>query len=99
LHDLQSAHKKWVEASLQQEGLERQSHWTGSIASGSKSFIEEVKNSLGFKAKGKFITGSKDHYQLREKVSAFGETSLHAVEAARTSDTGTTNTFDWREIS
>jgi putative transposase len=40
LLDLQSAHKKWVEASLHQDEFERQSHWTESIASGSKSFIE-----------------------------------------------------------
>jgi hypothetical protein len=35
----------------------------------SKSFIEEVKQSLGFKAKGKSITGSKDHYQLKDMPS------------------------------
>jgi hypothetical protein len=49
LQDLQSAHKRWIEASLQVNESERQSHWTESIASGSKVFIEEVKESLGFK--------------------------------------------------
>ena len=99
LHNFQSAHKRWVESSLQQDEPERENHWTESIASGSKSFIEEVKNSLGFKAKGKAITGSRDHYQLREKVSPFGDTSLPAVEAAQRSDAGTTHTFVWRKIS
>lgn len=79
--DLQSAHKRWAEASLQQGAPERESHWTESIASDSKSFIEEVKNSLGFKAKGKSITDGKDHFQLRENVSPFGATTSQAVEA------------------
>jgi hypothetical protein len=31
----------------------RQDEWTGSIAVGSKSFLEKVKALLGFKAKGR----------------------------------------------
>jgi len=99
LHDLQSTHKRWVEASLQQNASERQGHWTESIASGSKSFIEEVKNSLGFKAKGKSITAIKDQYQLKENVSFYGVTSLQTVEASQRSDDSSTNTFVWGEIS
>ena len=30
----------------------RQNEWTGSIAVGSKSFVENVKSVLGFKVKG-----------------------------------------------
>jgi len=84
---------------LPQDAPERQNHWTESIASGSKSFIGEVKRSPGFKTKGKSITGSKDDYQPREKVSTFGETSVQAVETAQRSDAGTTKTFVWRKIS
>jgi hypothetical protein len=46
--------------------------WTESTASGSKSFIEKVKKSYGFKVKGKAILAVKDHYQLNEYVSTFG---------------------------
>ena len=56
LQELQSVHKNWVKASLRHDEPERQSHWTQSIASGSKPFVEEVKKSLGFKARGKYIT-------------------------------------------
>jgi len=99
LTDLQSTHKKWVEAFLQQDAPERESHWTESIASGSKSFIEEVKKSLGFKAKGKSITDSKDHYQLRENVSPFGYPSLQEPGSTKRSDTVATNSFVWRVFS
>ena len=99
LLDLQSAHKRWIEASLRLGEPETEGHWTESIAAGSKSIIEEVKKSLGFKAKGRSITGSKDHCQLRENVSTFGNTSLHGPEPATWSDAGTTYTFLWRKIS
>ena len=51
LIDMQAAHKKWVEASLRMDVPERESHWTESIASGSRSFIEDVKRALDSKPK------------------------------------------------
>jgi REP element-mobilizing transposase RayT len=99
LLDLQAVHKRWIKVSLQADERERESHWTESIASGSKSFIKEVKQSLGFKAKGKSIAGSKDHYQLREDVANFGNTSLDRPKPIERSDAGTTNTILWRDIS
>jgi len=99
LHDLQSVHKRWIEASLQVDKPERQGHWTESIASGSKSFIEEVKKRLEFKAKGKSITATKDHYQLRENVFTFGYNYPQGSGTCKRSDTGRTNTYVWRGIS
>jgi hypothetical protein len=51
-----------------------------------------------FEAKRRSITGRKGHYQLREDVSKFGNTSLHGPEPATKSDAGSTNTFLWRDI-
>jgi putative transposase len=99
LPDLQAVHKRWIKGSLQADERERESHWTESIASGSKSFIEKVKQSLDFKAKGKSIIGGKDRYQLREDVAIFGNTSLYGPEPIVRSDAGTTNTILWRDIS
>ncbi len=65
----------------------------------SKSFIDEVKKSLGFKAKGKSITESKGHYQLREDVSNFGKTSTNGFEPAAGADAEMTNTFFWDDKS
>jgi len=93
LHNFQSVHKRWVETSLQVDEPERKSHWTESIAVGGISFIENVKNSLGFKAKGRSVTDSKGHYQLREGVSAFGNPSLPGLGSVAGSDAEIINTF------
>jgi putative transposase len=102
LHNFQLTHKKWVEAFLQTDKPEREGHWTESIASGSKAFIEEVKKSLGFRAKAKSVTEIKGHYQLREDVSKFGNTSLKGLESVKPVaglDVKTTNTFLWGDLS
>ena len=49
---LRSSHKGWIEEYLANGLKGRQEEWTDSIAVGSKSFIEQVKEFLGFKAKG-----------------------------------------------
>ena len=99
LHELQSAHKRWVEASLPMNESKRESRWTESIAVGSKSFIEELKMRLGFKAKGRSITGNDGHYRLRENVSNFGNNSLPGFEPVEGANVEMTNTFFWDEIS
>ena len=80
---------------MQVDELERESHLTESIAVGSKSFIEKVKKSLGFKAKGRTIAGSKGHYQLRENVSDFGNTSFYVFRPDAGADAEMINTFFW----
>lgn len=85
LPQLQANHKRWVQAALEANNRSRQARWTESIATGSKSFVEEVKSSLAAKAIGKSITGDDDQYQLRENVSGFGNSSLKQFD----------NTFFW----
>jgi len=50
---------------------ERQDEWTGSVAVGSKSFIESVKAGLGFRAKGRDVIQSGEGYQLRESPAPY----------------------------
>ena len=99
LLDLQTNHKRWVQASLQANDTSRQAHWTESIATGSKSFVEKVKNSLGFKAKGKSITGDNHQYQLREIVAEFGNSGLKRFNFNTTanSESDFNNTFFWED--
>ncbi len=100
LNDFQLAHKKWIEASLSTAGAsERKSDWSHSIAVGSQSFIEKVKKNLGFKAKGKSITGSNEHYQLRENVTKFGNSPSGGLYTVEGPDSGFTNTSLWDEKS
>ena len=98
LQDFQLAHKSWVEAFLQEDELKRESHWTESIAAGSKSFVEKIKARLGFKAKGRSITGNDGQYQIREDVPHFGNPSSPGFEPVSVADVAMTNTFVWEEI-
>jgi hypothetical protein len=52
-------------------GEGRQDEWTGSIAVGSKFFIENVKARLGFRAKGREVIKSAQGYQLRENSAVY----------------------------
>ena len=83
--DLKEAHGKWIEEALKKPMVVRDSKWTQSIAVGDKSFVEQIKQRLGIRAKGRKIHGSEDEYQLRERQSSFGDWRNLDNE----------NTFDW----
>jgi len=99
LQDHQATHKRWVEETLQPSKPELQNHWTESIAVGSKSLIEEVKRGLGFRARGRSIAGSNDHFELREDIFNFGNTSLPQPDLSKRLDSDANNAFVWSDIS
>ena len=68
---LRKSHKGWVENHLGGRFKRRQDEWTGSIAVGSKTFIENVKASLGFRAKRRDVVEVDNGYQLRENPAAY----------------------------
>jgi len=45
--------------------------WIQSIAVGSKAFIEKMKGSLGYRAKGRKIICAEDTFELREVITPF----------------------------
>ena len=60
-----------------EQGLEnglaiRDDRWTESIAVGSRSFIEKVKNELGFKAAHRDVIEADGSCALREPDEAYG---------------------------
>ena len=69
---------------------ERQDKWTGSIAVGSKSFIEDAKARLGFRAKGRNMVEGGKGYQLRESPAQYK--ALFEVE---NEDIDLENTYFW----
>ena len=83
--DLKAAHRKWIETALKKSKMVRESKWTQSIAVGDKPFVEQVKERLGIRAKGRKIHESGDGYQLSERQALYGD--WH--------DADTENTFDW----
>ena len=68
-----AAHQSWIEEELRKNFQNRESHWTESLAVGSQSFVEKVKETLGFKAKSRQIYPSKSDSgsELRERVTAY----------------------------
>jgi putative transposase len=82
---LKAAHRQWIETALKKSEMVRESKWTQSIAVGDKPFLEQVKERLGIRAKGRKIHESGDGYQLSERQALYGD--WH--------DADTENTFDW----
>jgi len=85
---LRSSHRGWVEEYLGDGAKNRQDEWTGSIAVGSRLFIEEVKALLGFKAKGRAVIEGNEGYQLREDSADY-----KALFVAEKDDIGPENTY------
>ncbi len=82
---LQQAHFQWVDSRLQAENKGRQAKRTQSVAVGGESFIEKIKEALGFKARGRKIRHDGDAFELREALKPYGPTSALASG----------NTFFW----
>ena len=53
--DLKDAHYKWVDSAMHTDNSDKENKWTQSIAVGSKTFIEKMKEALGFRATGRKI--------------------------------------------
>ena len=70
-------HKQWVNSRLVSK-QKRQPHFSQSIAVGSKDFITEVEDTLGYRAKGRKIDSCPyGAYQLREPVVEYRRPSLN----------------------
>lgn len=95
-------HKEWVEELLRDGINSRQGEWTESIAArpvkfkdyltgvGSESFIEEIKEKLNVRAKGRKAIGAGTAFQLREPVSRY-----NTVLGIKKEDIGHENTYSW----
>lgn len=82
---LKKAHRKWIETALKKSKMVRESKWTQSIAVGDKPFLEQIKERLAIRAKGRKIRESGDGYHLSERQALYGD--WHGAD--------TENRFDW----
>jgi putative transposase len=62
-----------VDSAIQTDNSDKENKWTQSIAVGSKPFIEKMKASLGFRAKGRKIICADDTFELREVITPYGK--------------------------
>ena len=88
--ELRNSHRGWIEEYLGSGAEIRRDEWTGSIAIGSRSFVENVKTLLGLRAKGRCVMEDGGGYQLREEAAPY--ISLFGAEK---DDIAHENTYYW----
>jgi len=69
---LEAAHGRWVEQAIEAGEKRREEKWTGAIAVGGRSFVEEVKGRLNIRAKGRRVIEQAEDCCLREGQDAYG---------------------------
>ena len=84
--NFQQAHRQWVEEALRRETA-RENRWSEAIAVGSLSFVERVKNELGFKAAHREAIEVDGTYALREQREAYGPDFAEENEALSSENT------------
>jgi hypothetical protein len=81
-------YRQWVNQYLDQTEKNREEEWTRSIAVGNQPFVENVKNLLAIRAKGREVIEAAKGYQLREEA-----TDYQALFEVENSDIGLDNTY------
>jgi putative transposase len=71
LDDLRKAHRDWVDEAMASGSPFKDDLWTESVAVGDDDFVEEVKDRLGAKAKGRSLIKDGDQSLLREKQGVY----------------------------
>jgi putative transposase len=84
-------YKGWVEEALGRDGNVRDGKWSESIAVGTKSFVERIKEKLGFKAVGREAVPAGDAFELKETVVAYMGSSM-----GKMGPLSPDNTYPWR---
>lgn len=88
--EFRSSHKGRIEQYLGDVDKAREEGWTGSIAVGSRPFVEKVKALLGFRAKGREVIEGNEGFQVREGPGPYND--LFRPEKG---DIGPKNTYFW----
>lgn len=69
--DFQTAHRQWVDRTLERGLAVRDDRWSESIAVGSLSFVENVKRDLGSRAAHRAVEENHGAYALRERSEPY----------------------------
>lgn len=100
-NDFQLAHRAWVEEALQLNTMQRDAHWTESLAVGTQPFVENVKRELGLKARHRGIAEDQGSLVLRQTRPAYAMVFDGENEALRGKNgfklsKNVLNTWGWR---
>ncbi len=88
--EFRKTHKELIRESLVNGNNYRQAQWTESIAVGSQSFTEAIKERLGIMAKGRKVIETDGAFQLREERASY-----IAVSDSKKEDIWGQNTYFW----
>jgi putative transposase len=72
LDAFQSAHRQWVQESLENGSMKRDERWSAAVAVGSSDFVDRMRSELGLRALHRTITTLDDMSVLRERSQAYG---------------------------
>jgi putative transposase len=90
--ELTVAHRHWVEDALRSGRLSRSMKWTGSIAVGSRRFVEDVHERLGIRSKGRKIVEGEDGCELCEP-----EPDYNSLSELKKEDVDLENAYSWED--
>ncbi len=86
--------KEFMEKILAQDKIGREAKWTDSVAIGDRLFVEETKEKLGIKAKGRKIIAGSGEFMIRETQQPY-EANFDPKKVHLSAE----NTFFWNDIS
>jgi len=89
--DLVASHAHCIEEALERENRTRDARWSGSIAVGSKEFVEEAKEELGALFESRKVEGKGEQYELHERQIPFNCRSIPEIDPP-----GATNAYLWQ---
>jgi len=91
VEDLIASHADWVEEAHEQERKIRDAQWTGSIAVGSKEFVEKTKEKLGSLFLSRKVAGKGEQYELHEPQEPYNSRFIPKIDLH-----GTENAYQWQ---
>jgi hypothetical protein len=68
---MRDAHRQWVQAALDNVKVQREPHWSDSVAVGGREFLESILNKLHPGHRGRQIIEANGYYELREEPAAY----------------------------
>jgi len=89
---LRESCRRWVEGALRNDFNQREGIWTESLAVGRSTFIDDVRDSLGIKARHRSIADYDHSYVLREPLGIY----RHHLSAEK-ADVSGKNTVIWSD--
>ena len=77
---LKNAHFKWIDSAIQDANNDREAKWSQSISVGSEAYIKKIKETLGFRARGRRTRQAGDAFELRETLTPYGSDDSFEVD-------------------